>query len=320
MFQAWRTALFGIYGFRNFTRQSFVEHSKKYKEEDMLIPMEGKNCVVTGANSGIGYATAAGLASRGANVHLVCRNRERGEAALAKIKSSTGNPNVFLEICDVSSMSDIKSFVSRVSSRGEPVHVLVNNAGILNNERVVTPEGLEASFAVNGVGTFALTELMLPLLKKAAPDARVITISSGGMYSAPLYNDFQFDERNFDGSRQYAQDKRLQVALTEWWSEVHGKDGVGFYSMHPGWADTPGVATSLPGFRQRLGDNLRTSEEGADTVVWLCLQPKDKLTSGGFYFDRAEAPKHLHLAATAGSHAHISTLTRRLLSLSTISS
>ncbi|CAA7403020.1 unnamed protein product [Spirodela intermedia] len=316
--KAWRVALFGIYGFRNFTTQSFMEHSKKFKEQDMEIRMEGKNCVVTGANSGIGFATAAGLASRGATVRLVCRNQERGEAALSRIKSSTGNPNVFLEICDLSSMSDIKSFASRISSRDEPIHVLVNNAGLVNNDRVITPEGLEMNFAVNSVGTFAMTELMLPSLKKAAPDARVITVSSGGMYSAPLPKDFQSDERNFNGALQYARDKRLQVALTERWAELHGEEGIGFYSMHPGWADTPGVATSLPGFRQRLTGKLRTTEEGADTVIWLALQPKEKLTSGAFYFDRAEAPKHLPLAGTAGSHANIVSLVESLRSLSNL--
>ena len=128
-----------------------------------------------------------------------------------------------------------------------------------------------------------------------------------------------------------------QVALTEWWAEKYSSKGVGFYSMHPGWADTPGVAKSLPGFSEkynflssvfmlkflclvilicqycdniilgstyhfRLSGNLRSNDEGADTVLWLALQPKEKLSPGAFYFDRAVAPKHLKFAGTMSSH------------------
>ncbi|MBA0810796.1 hypothetical protein Gohar_002755 [Gossypium harknessii] len=89
---------------------------------------------------------------------------------------------------------------------------------------------------------------------------------------------------------------------------MYKNKGIGFYSMHPGWAETPGVAKSLPDFNKWLSGKLRTSEEGADTVIWLALQPKEKLVSGGFYFDRAEAPKHLKFAATRQSHAIIDSI------------
>ncbi|XP_064943706.1 uncharacterized protein LOC135596004 isoform X2 [Musa acuminata AAA Group] len=174
---------------------------------------------------------------------------------------------------------------------------------------------LELNFAVNVAATYALTELMMPLLEKAAPDARVITVSSGGMYTTPLTPDLQFSESNFDGTLQYARNKRVQVALTEKWAETYTGKGIDFYSMHPGWADTPGVAQSLPGFSERLSGKLRTKDEGADTVIWLALQPKEKLKSGAFYFDRAEAPKHLLFAGTAHSHAAIHGIVDGLRSL-----
>ncbi|EOY16850.1 hypothetical protein QUC31_001228 [Theobroma cacao] len=314
--KTWRASVFGVYGYLNFTRNGFLEHSKKFQPEDMQMRIEGKNCIVTGANSGIGFATAEGLASRGGTVYLVCRNKERGEAALSKIQSSTGNQNVHLEICDLSSISEIKSFASRFSSKDVPVHVLVNNAGVLEQKRVTTSEGFELNFAVNVLGNYATTELMLPLLEKAAPDARVITVSSGGMYTAPLTSDLQMSsDGNFDGLEQYARNKRVQVALTEKWPDMYKNKGIGFYSMHPGWAETPGVAKSLPGFNKRFSGNFRTSEEGADTVIWLALQPKEKLVSGGFYFDRAEAPKHLKLAATSKSHVIIDSITDTLRSM-----
>uniref|UniRef100_A0A7N0ZSZ5 Dehydrogenase/reductase SDR family member 12 n=2 Tax=Kalanchoe fedtschenkoi TaxID=63787 RepID=A0A7N0ZSZ5_KALFE len=319
--KTWRSAAFGLYGYLNFTKSGFVDHSKKFAPEDMQVRIDGKNCLVTGANSGIGFATAKGLAERGGNVYLICRNRERGETAASEIRSITGNQNVYLEVCDISSVSEVKSFASRFSSKDTPVHVLVNNAGILEQQRITTSEGFELNFAVNVLGTFSMTELMLPLLEKAAPDARVITVSSGGMYTSPLTRDLQYSGPKFNGVEQYARNKRLQVALTEKWANLYDSKGIGFYSMHPGWADTPGVAKSLPGFSKSLSGNLRTSDEGADTVIWLAIQPKEKLKSGSFYFDRAEAPKHLKFAATGGhSAALIDDIINDLRSMSSISS
>ncbi|KAF4347421.1 hypothetical protein G4B88_026109 [Cannabis sativa] len=320
LLKTWRSTAFGLYGYLNFTKSGFIEHSKNFKAEDIQIRIDGKNCIVTGANSGIGFATAQGLASRGATVYLVCRNKERGEAALSHIKSSTGNKNVHLEVCDLSSISDIKSFASRFALKNEPLHVLVNNAGVLENNRVTTSEGHEMNFAVNVLGTYAMTELLLPSLEKAVPDARVITVASGGMYTAPLTKDLQFSDGNFNGVEQYARNKRVQVALTEKWAEMYKNKEIGFYSMHPGWAETPGVTKSLPDFSKSFSGKLRTSEEGADTVIWLALQPKEKLVSGTFYFDRAEATKHLMFAATKGSHALIDSIVEDLRSMSGISS
>ncbi|KAF6149483.1 hypothetical protein GIB67_011384 [Kingdonia uniflora] len=311
--KAWRSAAFGVYGYLNFTKAGFLEHSKNFKQEDMQVQLNGKNCLVTGANSGIGYATAEGLASRGANVYMVCRNKERGETALSEIQSKTGNPNVYLEVCDLSSISEIESLASRFYAKDQPFHVLIT--------MVVTTVGLDSSipsdmvalrlemnFAVNVAGTFALTESMVPLLEKGAPDARVITVSSGGMYTSPLSTDLQFSGEKFDGVEQYARNKRVQVYMTEKWADMYSNKGIGFYSMHPGWAETPGVATSLPDFSKRLSGKLRTSEQGADTIIWLALQAKEKLVSGSFYFDRAEAPKHLPFAGTSSSHAAIDSL------------
>ncbi|VAI89531.1 hypothetical protein VPH35_130299 [Triticum aestivum] len=313
--KAWRTAAFGLYGFTQFTKSGFVEHAKKFREEDMQIRLDGKNCLVTGANSGLGYATAQGLASHGATVYMLCRNKERGETALNEIRSKTGNMNVHLEICDLSSINEVKTFATKFSSLEKPLHVLVNNAGLLEHKRTTTSEGLELNFAVNVAATYTLTELVMPLLEKAAPDARVITVASGGMYTEPLNTNLQYSESEFDGTKQYARNKRVQVALTEWWAEKYSNKGVGFYSMHPGWADTPGVSKSLPGLSEKLSGNLRSNEEGADTVVWLALQPKEKLVPGAFYFDRAEAQKHLKYAGTAASHEQIGSIVDSIRSI-----
>ncbi|MCL7038531.1 hypothetical protein MKW94_003616 [Papaver nudicaule] len=315
--KAWKAAAFGVHGHLNFTKQGFTEHAKRFKEEDMKMRLDGKNCVVTGANSGIGYAAAEALAFRGGNVFMVCRNKERGEIAVSKVQSVTGNQNVYLELCDLSSISCIKLWASNFISRERPIHILVNNAGLLEKNRITTSEGLELNFAVNVAGTFSMTELMMPLLEKAAPDARVITVSSDGMYTAPLTEDLQFSERNFDGDVQYARTKRVQVALTERWAELYSESkGIEFYSMHPGWAMTPGVLKGLPELCESMSWMLRTSEEGADTIVWLALQPKEKLEPGAFYFDRAKAPKHLPFAGNStSSHSIINSIADSFYSL-----
>ncbi|ERN00361.1 dehydrogenase/reductase SDR family member 12 isoform X2 [Amborella trichopoda] len=313
-----RSAVFGIYGYLSFTKASFEKNSKNFNEEDMKIDMKGKNCMVTGANSGIGYATTEGLASRGATVYMVCRSKDKGEAARSEIQSKTNNSNVHLEICDLSSVSDIKSFASTFSSKNQPLHVLVNNAGLVENNRVTTKDGLELNFAVNVLGTYAITELMLPILEKAAPDAKVITVSSGGMYTEPLTKDLQYSESNFSGLQQYGRNKRIQVALTEKWADIHKDKGIGFYSMHPGWAATPGVEKSLPSFFKALEGKLRSNVEGADTVVWLAQQPKEKLNPGAFYFDRAEAPKHLPLVKITNDPIVMDSILDSLRSISRI--
>ncbi|KAK9705154.1 hypothetical protein RND81_07G036800 [Saponaria officinalis] len=270
--KAWRTTAFVVYGYLNFTKSGFMEHSKYFKVEDMRPRMDGKNCIFTGANSGIGFAAAEGLASRGASVYMVCRSKERGEPAVSKIQSNTRNQNVYLEVCDLSSVNEIKTFAEKLNSKEIPVHVLVNNNGILENKRTLTPEGqnlchinlffvcffsLELSFAVNVLGTYVMTQSMQPLLEKAAPDSRVITVASGGMYTAPLTKDLQFSEEKFDGTMQYARNKRVLVALTEKWAEMYKDKGIGFYAMHPGWAETLGVAKNLPEFFESSCLNLQ---------------------------------------------------------------
>lgn len=277
--------------------------------------MSGKNCIVTGSNSGIGFATAKALASRGASVYMVCRNKERGVKAVSEIKSNTGNESVYLEVCDLSSLKQVKDFAARFTASNLPLHVLVNNAGLMEHERKTTADGLELNFAVNVASVYVMTNLLLSALEKAAPDARVITVSSGGMYTVPLLSDLQFDEGSFDGVAQYARNKRVQVALTEKWAEEYGPKGIRFYAMHPGWADTPAVAKSLPKFKQMFENKLRTSEQGADTVVWLALQPNHKLQSGGFFFDRAEARKHLPGCGTTYSPAQIDSIVASIRSL-----
>ena len=154
------------------------------------------------------------------------------------------------------------------------------------------------NFATNTLTPFLRTELLLPALRAAAPPGRVVAVSSGGQYTEALVlEDMQWASAGgFDGARQYARDKRRQTALTARWAAQH--PDVRFFSMHPGWADTDAVRTSLPQFYETLKARLRSPAEGADTVLWLCCAPEAKLRSGGFYFDRRQVEDPLPLAWT----------------------
>lgn len=313
--QAYKTAAFISYGYMNFTRGAFLKHSKEFQNEDMAVDLTDKQCVVTGANQGIGFASAEALAARGATVQLVCRSKERGEKAVEEIKAKTGNPNVSLEVCDLSSLQQVKDFASKYASTDQPLHILVNNAGAMINERTLTDDGLETNFAVNVAGVYALTELLMPALKRASPDSCVISVASGGMYTENLNENLQYeDKKTFDGTAQYARNKRVQVALTEYWAEKH-KDVVRFYSIHPGWVDTGGVKKSMPGFHSNFQSSMRTLDEGADTITWLGLQPRTKLQNGEFYFDRKVAPKHLPGCGTKYSPELFATIVAKVHSL-----
>jgi len=139
--------------------------------------MNGKVCLVTGANTGIGYATAVGLAERGATVVMLCRDAERGATAVHDVQQATGNPQVELLLCDLSSQVSIWQAAAAFQAQHESLYALINNAGVIPRQREVTVDGLEMQFAVNHLACFLLTHLLLDVLKASAP-ARIINVSS----------------------------------------------------------------------------------------------------------------------------------------------
>ena len=297
----------------SFDRSGFRRHAAGFRAEDLEVSLAGKTCLVTGGNSGIGKAAATQFAARGAGVFLLCRSRERGEAAAEEIRRATGNAAVRVEELDVSEKQSIRAFVRRF--RPSRVDVLVNNAGVLPDRRVATGDGVEQTLATNLLGPYLLTELLLPKLE-AAPDARVVSVASGGMYTQKL--DVEALRSGgpdpFDGVVQYARTKRALVVLNELWAERHRKRGVTFFAMHPGWADTPGVQSSLPRFRAATKGVLRTPEEGADTVVWLAVAPSLSMRNGLFWFDREPVSTH-YLPWTTESPEERQALARSLQAL-----
>jgi NAD(P)-dependent dehydrogenase (short-subunit alcohol dehydrogenase family) len=222
-------------------------------------------------------------------VWLVVRDAARGEEAASGI---TGEVRVGL--CDLSRLDSVRAFAALVSQ----VDVLVHNAGVLTESRELTADGIELTLATNVIGPFLLTALLVPALR-ASGAGRVITVSSGGMYTARLDVDALGSQV---GARAYAQTKRAQVVLSELWAARLRDTGIVVHSMHPGWVDTPGLRSSLPGFYRGARRVLRTPAEGADTIVWLGAADEPGRVTGRFWHDRRERPTYV-LPGTRESEA-----------------
>lgn len=265
--------------------------------------LRGGLAVVTGAGSGLGRATALGLARLGAAVVLVVRDEAKGEAARAAIIAEVPAAVVLIRRCDVSSLDSVRRFAGEMLQEFERVDVLVHNAGIMPSERTTTADGHELTFATHVLGPLLLTDLLSSLLA-ASPDPRVVFVSSGGMYTQRLHaDDPEYRDGEYRGATAYARTKRMQVTLVPLLAERYAP--VGVHGMHPGWADTPGVAGSLPGFHRLTKGFLRNAEEGADTVVWLAAtSPAPR--SGRFWHDRRERPTH-YLPTTGEKHQDVKT-------------
>jgi len=275
----------------SFDRTGFRRHARRFRTEDDAARLDGRVALVTGANSGLGRATALELARRGADTWLLCRSAERGREARDAIRRATGSARVFLEVVDVSSLASVRALAARLPV--ERVDRLVHNAGMLADERSETREGLETTLATHVVGPFLLTRLLRSRLERAS-EARVVFVASGGLYTRRLScADPHWRRRPFDGVRAYAQAKRMQVALTAELARRETVSSLRYHAMHPGWADTPGVRSSLPGFHRLTRSLLRSPAEGADTAVWLCVAQEAGRESGAFWFDRRTVSPYL---------------------------
>lgn len=246
--------------------------------------LRGRDVLVTGASSGIGEAACAQLVEAEARVHLLVRDRQRGESAAKRVRAAGGG-EAKVWICDVSDLDSVRSFAEEFTAEVPVLSGLIHNAGVLTADRERSAQGIELTFATAVVGPFLMTRLLLGPLE-AAGRARVVWVSSGGMFTAKLEgSDLQLERRDFDGARFYAHAKRAQVVCAQLFA---GRDGAtaGFHSMHPGWADTPGLTKSLPRFHKLMGPILRDAEQGADTAVWLLACDEADGHAGALWHDR----------------------------------
>lgn len=275
----------------SFDRSGFVRHARSFTAGDLDTDLTGRVCLVTGANSGIGFETSKALAGRGATVWMLCRDRQRGQRAAEQVRGATGSAHVHLAQLDVSDLGAVRRFAREFPS--PRVDVLVHNAGVLPDQRMESADGHEITLATHVLGPWVLTQALAPKLR-ASRDARVVFVSSGGMYTQRLsLDDCEWRRRPYDGVAAYAQTKRMQVVLAELLAEELRTTRVTVSSMHPGWADTPAVKSSLPRFWKTMQRRLRTPAEGADTVIWLAASPAARGRSGLFWFDRRPRSTHL---------------------------
>ncbi|MCS3779437.1 SDR family NAD(P)-dependent oxidoreductase [Tsukamurella ocularis] len=251
--------------------------------------LAGCTVVVTGATSGIGAAIAEQVVDLGATVVIVGRNSGRATAVRDGILRRQPNASVIVELGDVSDLDALPELAARLAKHG--VDVIVHNAGVMPPEWTAAGNGHELSLATHVLGPVLLTDLLLPQLADSA-DARVIFMSSGGMYTAELpVDDLDYREGEYKGASAYARSKRVQVAMVPVLARRWQSAQVTVAGMHPGWVATPGIADSLPGFTKLAGSLLRNADQGADTAVWLAATtPKPE--SGKFWHDRAERPEH----------------------------
>lgn len=258
-------------------------------------PLLDRTVVVTGHTSGIGFAAACMLRRLGANLVVIGRDAARSEDAANRIRVSSGPGTVEVLVADIGQPNDVRNVSDVLLRKFSRIDALVHNAGALLKTRSRNLVGDDTTLAVHVYGPHLMTSLLLPALQRA--EGRVITVSSGGMYAMrlPKLTDdrgLELSDDQYDGTKQYAIAKRAQVTLNEMWSRRPDATGVTFHAMHPGWVDTPGVATSIPLFRAVTKPILRSAEQGADTIAWLCAEDSRALGSGGFWCDRARRPIH----------------------------
>ncbi|MEP6562244.1 MAG: SDR family NAD(P)-dependent oxidoreductase [Nakamurella sp.] len=248
--------------------------------------------LVTGGSSGLGAAAAAGIAALGARVHLVGRKKDTLQTSASKIRLKQPDAALVVHESDISDLDAVRRLVDELTADLRSLHAIVHCAGVLPPERKETAQGHEMAFATHVLGPFLLTIGLRPLLQ-ADGDGRVVFVSSGGMYTSALESDFEYTQSEFKGVRAYARTKRMQVVLTEQLGSAFGADNDPVvHSMHPGWASTPGITDSLPGFNKIVKPILRSPESGADTIVWLVGAAEAGLRTGKFWQDRRVRPTH----------------------------
>jgi len=274
------------------------------------LDLSGRVFLITGANSGVGFEVTQFLAAKKATVFMICRSKGRAEQARDTIVETSGNSKVHVIVCDVGLEADVRRAwqeFQRISGSDRPrLDALVCNAGALMNEKTVTSEGVEVTFASHLLfGTYLLGSLALPSLE-ATQESRCIVVSSGGMYNTafPTWetatSTWTNPKEKYDGQFAYAYAKRGQVLLCERWAGKY--PSVKVVSCHPGWTSTPAVESAY-GESKKYLEPMRKPWEGAEGIVWLCVTPAEKIHSGAFYLDRKPQVKHMAGPFfTEGSH------------------
>ena len=256
------------------------------------VDLSGKTIIVTGANSGIGKFAARGLASMGASVTMVARSRERGEKALKEVQTASGSNNVRLMLCDLSSQVSIREFAAAFESENDRLDVLLNNAGSNYFKRHESVDGLELTFALNHMGYFVMTNLLLNIIKASAP-ARIVNVSSDEHRVDRIAFDDLQREQDY-GTNVYAETKLMNVLFTYDLARRLEGTGVTVNTMHPGFSRT-NFGRRDNGFLGKFFVPVaslfgRSPERGAETAIYLASSPEVEGVTGKYFVDKQAVP------------------------------
>ena len=252
--------------------------------------MGGKTALITGGTSGIGKATAVALAAMGANVIVVGRNPERGEAAVEEIKAQSHSGSVELMLADLSVQAEVRKLAEEFLGSHDRLDVLANNAGLVQSNRTETPDGIETTLAINHLAPFLLTNLLIERLEQSPP-SRVITVSS----EAQRWGNMDFEDlqsrRKYRGFPVYGMTKLANIMFTFELAERLGGTGVSANCLHPGSVGTnfgQNNRGAMALFFKTFKPFMRSPEQGADTLIWLSFSPEVEGVSGKYFSDRKE--------------------------------
>lgn len=251
-----------------------------------------KTAVVTGANAGMGRVMALELARQGYAVILLCRNRLKGEAALADIQRKTRNERLYLVTCDLSAQADIRRAAAEIGARFPVLDVLINNAGAVNAAYSETVDGLETTFAVNHLAYFLLTNLLLDSLQ-AAPAARIVVLSSQAQAAGQLPWDDLNLTRDYSGWRAYCNSKLMNLLFAFALARRLAGTGVSVNAVHPGVVRSNFGRNNggfVGGLFKVFAFALRSAEKGAETPLWLATSPDVAGVTGRYFTDQKPIP------------------------------
>jgi NAD(P)-dependent dehydrogenase (short-subunit alcohol dehydrogenase family) len=254
------------------------------------VDMKGKVCVVTGANQGIGKETAVALARMGADLLIVCRSKDKGEAAVAEIKSLGKSDTVRLFVADLSSIAEVRRVAGEIRAATKRLDVLINNAGAMHSERKLTPDGFELNFGGNHLQYFVLVEELLPLLKASSP-SRIVNVASDAHLQQKLDFDDLQGEKSWSAISAYGRSKLANIMFTYELSRRLEGTGVTANCLHPGVVQT-GFGKKDGGIFKlvisMVGPFLRSPDKGAWTSIHLATAPELAKVSGKYFADMRE--------------------------------
>jgi len=256
--------------------------------------LDGKTVVITGANTGIGKVTAMELSKRGAKVVMLCRNMEKAEEAAEEIRKATEG-KVVVHKLDLSSLASVRECAEQLGNSLEKIDILINNAGIMACPEMRTQEGFEMQIGTNHFGHFLLTNLVMPLLKKAAPTARIVNVSSLAHTRGQIqWDDINFEKTPYDAIKAYGQSKLANILFTKELARKGEGSGVNAYALHPGvintelgrhLKDTFGPFVCLWKVAMPF---IKTPESGANTTIYCAVDESIADHNGRYYSDCRE--------------------------------